>query len=63
MSGVAGDDGQQDGIFWTEKVFDEDEIMASPIYIQQAQLLDDPRLKGNDMHRKLCVRLSAFYIN
>lgn len=62
-AGAVGEEGQGDGVFWTDKVFDEDEIMASPIFIQQAALLEDPRLKGNEMHRKLCVRLAAFYIN
>lgn len=50
-------------INWVDKVYDEDEIMNSAIFTQQAELLEDPRLKDNEMHRKLCVHLNAFYLS
>ena len=60
---AGGQEDNQQNDFWTDKVFDEEEIMNSAIFLQQAQLLDDPKLKDNEMHRKLCVRLAAFYVN
>ena len=50
-------------IFTVEEVFDEEKILNSEIYQQQAKLLEDPKLEGNEMHRKLVHRLTAFYLN
>ena len=50
-------------IYTVEEVFDEARVLNSDTYKQQARLLEDPKLEGNDMHRKLVHRLSAFYLN
>lgn len=43
--------------------FDEDRIFESRPYQLAMTMLEDPTLKGNEMYEKLCVRLSAFYMN
>jgi hypothetical protein len=50
-------------VFIVDEVFDEEKIMTSLLFQQQAKLLEDPRLEGNEMHRKLVARLTAFYLN
>ena len=49
-------------IFMIDEVFNEEKIINSPIFVQQAKLLEDPRLEGNQMHWKLVARLTAFYL-
>ena len=43
--------------------FDEERVFESPEYRMSMEMLEDPRLKGNQMYEKLVVRLSAFYLN
>lgn len=43
--------------------FDEEKIFESKPYQYSMAMIDDPSLKGNQMYEKLCVRLSAFYLN
>lgn len=43
--------------------FDEERIFESKPYQLFMDMLSDPSLKGNQMYEKLCVRLSAFYLN
>lgn len=50
-------------IFLVDEVFDEEKIMGSQIFQQQAKLLDDPKLENNEMHKKLVNRLTGFYLN
>lgn len=50
-------------IYTVEEVFDEDKILNSEIYKQQARLLEDPKLEDDEMHQKLVRRLTAFYLN
>ena len=37
-------------IYTVEEVFDEDKILNSEIYKQQARLLEDPKLEDDEMH-------------
>jgi len=43
--------------------FDEERVFESAEYQMSMEMLEDPRLKGNQMYEKLVVRLSAFYLN
>lgn len=43
--------------------FDEERIFESREYQMSMEMLEDPKLKGNEMYEKLVVRLSAFYLN
>ena len=43
--------------------FDEERVFESREYQMSMEMLEDPRLKGNQMYEKLVVRLSAFYLN
>ena len=54
---------EEHGVFMIDEIFDEEKIMSSTIFQQQAKLLEDPRLEGDEMHRKLVTRLTAFYLN
>ena len=65
--GAAGENSvnnlEDQGVFMIDEIFDEEKIMGSVIFQQQAKLLEDPRLEGDEMHRKLVTRLTAFYLN
>jgi len=43
--------------------FDEERIFESKEYQFSMGMIEDNRLKGNSMYEKLCVRLSAFFLN
>ena len=43
--------------------FDEDRVFESREYQMSMEMLEDPRLKGNEMYERLVARLSAFYLN
>lgn len=43
--------------------FDEERVFESKEYVLSMEMLEDPRLKDNEMYKKLVVRLSAFYLN
>lgn len=43
--------------------FDEERVFESREYQMSMEMLEDVRLKGNQMYEKLVVRLSAFYLN
>lgn len=43
--------------------FDEERVFESREYQFAMEMLEDTRLKGNQMYEKLVTRLSAFYLN
>ncbi len=43
--------------------FDEERTFESKEYIMSMEMLEDTRLKGNQMYEKLVLRLSAFFLN
>ena len=43
--------------------FDEERIFESREYQLAMEMIEDPRLKGNEMYERLCIRLSAFFLN
>ena len=46
-----------------EAGFDEERVFDSREYQYSMSMLEDPKLKGNQMFEKLVTRLSAFYMN
>ncbi len=43
--------------------FDEERVFESKEYELSMEMLEDVRLKGNQMYEKLVLRLSAFFLN
>ena len=43
--------------------FCEERVFESKEYRMSMEMLEDPKLKGNEMYEKLVVRLSTFYLN
>ena len=46
-----------------KKAFDVKQFFESRQYKFAMQMLEDPKLKGNQMYEKLITRLSAFLVN
>ena len=43
--------------------FSEERVFSSKEYQFSMEMLEDPRLKDNEMFTKLVTRLSAFFLN
>ena len=43
--------------------FDEERIFESREFKLSMELIEDPKLKDNEMYEKLVRRLAAFYLN
>ena len=61
---ISADLGDKDQILqMVDSGFDEERVRESKEYRTAMEMLEDPKLKGNQMYEKLVLRLSAFYMN
>ena len=60
---ISGKIDEQDAVLqMVDTGFDEERVFESREYQFAMDMLEDPKLKDNEMYRKLTRRLSAFYL-